>query len=224
MVNSINNPFEQLNGVNTAKNSNEKKTGELGQDEFMTLMLAQMKHQDPMNPMENGDFIAQLAQFRTVTGIDQLNSSFNGFSQTMQSTQALQASSLVGREVLVPGSWGTLAPGGTLNGSVELPASSNDVGLNIYNQSGSLIAQVNMGAHPAGQASFSWDGRMSDGSSLPPGNYQIVANALIDGQREAMPTYVGARVESVSLNAGREPVLNLANVGPMAFSQVREIR
>ncbi|MBE0509915.1 MAG: flagellar hook assembly protein FlgD, partial [Gammaproteobacteria bacterium] len=103
MVNSINNPFEQLNGVNTTKNSNEKKTGELGQDEFMTLMLAQMKHQDPMNPMENGDFIAQLAQFRTVTGIDQLNNSFNGFSQTMQSSQALQASSLVGREVLVPG-------------------------------------------------------------------------------------------------------------------------
>lgn len=223
MVNQVTgNPYEQLNGTQPAKEN--KRTDELGQDQFMTLMLAQMKNQDPMNPMENGDFIAQLAQFRTVSGVEQLNTNFNAFAQTMQSSQALQASSLVGREVLIPGNWGNLPAGGSLGGSVELPVSSGSVNLNIYSPSGAEMGQVALGAHPAGQVAFSWDGRLADGTTLPPGNYQLQAEAVIDGKREALGTYVAAKVESVSLSSGREPVLNLAGVGPMAFSQVSEIR
>lgn len=225
MVNNINNPFESLNGVSSsAKSQAGKRPDELGQDEFMTLMLAQMKNQDPMKPMENGDFIAQLAQFRTVTGVDQLNNSFNGFAQTMQSSQALSASTLVGREVMIPGNVGTLPPDGVLNGSVDLPVATSSVTLNVYGANGNMLAEIPLGQQPAGQINFSWDGRMADGSQLPPGNYRLAANALIDGERQAVDTYVAAKVESVTLNPGREPVLNLANVGPMPFSKVTEIR
>ncbi len=224
MVDQIkNNPYANIAGTQT-KEAEKKPSDELGQDDFMTLMLAQMKHQDPMNPMENGDFMAQLAQFRTSTGIDQLNSNFNSFAKTMQSSQALQASTLVGREVLIPGNWGTLPPDGTLNGSVELPASASSVNLTIYSTAGDLIGEVPMGSHPAGQAAFSWDGRLADGTQLPPGRYQVGAEAIIGGKREGVGTYVAAKVESVSMSSGREPVLNLANVGPMGFSEVREIR
>ncbi|MBE0511375.1 MAG: hypothetical protein IBX49_11735, partial [Gammaproteobacteria bacterium] len=139
-------------------------------------------------------------------------------------SQALQASSLVGREVLVPGNWGSLPVDGTLNGNVELHASSPSVGLNVYSPAGALLGQISLGSHPAGKVAFAWDGRLSDGTRLPAGNYQLEAEAVIDGKREAIGTYVAARVESVTLSSGREPVLNLANVGPMAFSQVREIR
>ena len=222
MVNQIGNPFDILN---SGKSAQEKKGNDaLGQDEFLTLMLAQMKHQDPMNPMENGDFIAQLAQFRTVTGVDNLNNSFASFSQTMQSSQALSASTLVGREVMIPGNVATLPADGSLNGSVELPVSSGDVTLNIFGVAGNMVAEIPMGQQSAGLVGFSWNGLMADGTQLPPGNYRVAANALIDGERQAVGTYVTAKVESVSLNPGREPVLNLANVGPMPFSKVTEIR
>lgn len=223
MVNQVTgNPFEHLNGNRPAQDN--KSSNELGQDQFMTLMLAQMKNQDPMSPMENGEFIAQLAQFRTVTGVEQLNNSFNSFAGTMQSSQALQASTLVGREVLIPGNVGNLPMDGAFSGTIDLPSASGDVRYNVYSSSGALVAQMGLGAQPAGQVPFVWDGRMPDGSMAPAGRYQVEANALIAGERQAMDTYVSAKVESVSLSAGREPVLNLANVGPMGFSQVREIR
>ena len=227
MVNQVTgNPFEALSGVAGKPQQQEKnkRPDELGQDAFMTLLLAQMKSQDPLNPMENGEFIAQLAQFRTVTGIDELNENFNQFASSMQSSQALQASTLVGREVMIPGNTGTLPSEGTLNGSVELPAASRQVTLDIHNGAGDKLGEVNLGAQSAGQAVFAWNGELADGKTLPPGNYQLRAKAVIDGKTEAVDTYVAAKVESVSVRAGREPVVNLANVGPMDFSRVREIR
>jgi flagellar basal-body rod modification protein FlgD len=216
------NPFDSLG---LTQQNTQKKPDELGQDEFLTLMLAQMKNQDPLKPMENGDFIAQLAQFQTVTGVDDLNATFSDFAASMQSNQALQASALVGREVLVPGSAGFLPQSGELSGSMELPAATSSARVNVYDTGGQLLGQVELGPQPAGQAGFSWDGRLSDGTQLPPGAYQLQAEAVIDGKVEAVETLISARVDSVSLGqGGREPVLNLANVGPMGFSQVREIR
>ena len=216
------NPLSSLGQV---QQSSQKKTDELGKDEFLTLMLAQMKNQDPLKPMENGEFIAQLAQFQTVTGVEDLNRTFSDFASSMQSNQALQASALVGREVLVPGSAGFLPANGSLGGSINLPVSTTSAKVNVYTTSGQLLGQVALGPQPAGQAAFNWDGRLADGTVLPPGAYQLEAEAVIDGKVEAVETLISARVDSVSLGqAGREPVLNLANVGPMGFSQVREIR
>lgn len=216
------NPLSSLGQV---QQSSQKKTDELGKDEFLTLMLAQMKNQDPLKPMENGEFIAQLAQFQTVTGVEDLNRTFSDFASSMQSNQALQASALVGREVLVPGSAGFLPANGSLGGSINLPVSTTSAKVNVYTTTGQLLGQVALGPQPAGQAAFNWDGRLADGTVLPPGAYQLEAEAVIDGKVEAVETLISARVDSVSLGqAGREPVLNLANVGPMGFSQVREIR
>ena len=216
------NPLSSLGQV---QQSSQKKTDELGKDEFLTLMLAQMKNQDPLKPMENGEFIAQLAQFQTVTGVEDLNRTFSDFASSMQSNQALQASALVGREVLVPGSAGFLPANGSIGGSINLPVSTTSAKVNVYTTTGQLLGQVALGPQPAGQAAFNWDGRLADGTVLPPGAYQLEAEAVIDGKVEAVETLISARVDSVSLGqAGREPVLNLANVGPMGFSQVREIR
>ncbi len=214
-----------LSSLGQTQQSGPKQSDELGKDEFLTLMLAQMKNQDPLKPMENGEFIAQLAQFQTVTGVDDLNKTFSDFAASMQSNQALQASALVGREVLVPGSAGFLPDSGGLNGSINMPASTSSAKVNVYSTGGQLLGQVALGPQPAGQAAFRWDGRLADGTVLPPGAYQLEAEAVIDGKVEAVETLISARVDSVSLGqAGREPVLNLANVGPMGFSQVREIR
>ena len=93
--------FEDL-GLKTdhVKKPTEKK--QLGQEDFMDLMLTQMNNQDPFKPMENGEFLTQMAQFSAVSGLKDIKESFQGLADTMQSNQALQAASMVGRKVLVP--------------------------------------------------------------------------------------------------------------------------
>ncbi|TAL42573.1 MAG: flagellar hook assembly protein FlgD, partial [Methylovulum sp.] len=97
MMSSIN-PYSGL-GVSTLDTTKATKTTSLSQDEFLKLMTTQMTHQDPTKPMQNGEFLSQMAQFGTVSGIQDLQQSFKDFSASISSDQALQASSLVGRTV-----------------------------------------------------------------------------------------------------------------------------
>jgi flagellar hook assembly protein FlgD len=120
---------------------------QLGQSDFLKLMLTQFKNQDPTKPVDSAQYVAQLAQFSQVQGLADLNSAFKTLSDSVTSNQALQASSLLGREVLVPGSIATLAQGGTLSGAVDLPQSSGRVTVNIIDGSGSIVRQINLGAH-----------------------------------------------------------------------------
>ncbi len=113
------NPFSPL-GLSNASGAKTKENDELGQAEFLELMTAQLRFQDPLEPMENGDFLGQIAQFGTVSGINELNTTFNSLNSSFQSNQALQASTLVGRKVLVPSEIGYLGATGGLSGSVEL--------------------------------------------------------------------------------------------------------
>ena len=112
------NPFEGL-GISRPVVDDSRRT-ELGQEDFMTLMIAQFRNQDPFEPLDNGDFLGQLAQFGTVSGIDELNSSFSGLQNSIQSEQALQAANLVGHAVLAETETGFLPPGGSLYGAIDL--------------------------------------------------------------------------------------------------------
>jgi flagellar basal-body rod modification protein FlgD len=105
---------------------------ELGQDDFLELMVAQLKNQDPMKPMESGEFLGQLAQFGTVNGIRSLQSSSKGLLSTLQSVQALQASNLVGRSVLVKGEAGLWIKEGHLSGMIELPTQATTVQVMVW--------------------------------------------------------------------------------------------
>jgi len=89
----------------------QTKRGDLGLNDFFKLMVTQLKNQDPMKPLENGEFLSQIAQFGTVSGIDKLNKTFEGLAANLTSGQAIQAGNLIGREVLVPGGVAALAPG-----------------------------------------------------------------------------------------------------------------
>jgi len=104
----------------------------LGQEAFLELMLTQIKNQDPLSPMESGDFLSQIAQFGTVNGITELNKSFAALTSSLQSSQALQASTLVGNTVLVPGDTSELVSGGQISGAIDLNSSTSNLVLNIF--------------------------------------------------------------------------------------------
>lgn len=198
---------------------------ELGKNEFLELLVAQLNNQNPLEPQNNGDFIAQLAQFSTVDGVERLNGSMENILSGYQSSQALQASSLVGRKVIIPSEKAVVDTSETFKASMVLPQSSANVYVNVYAADGTLATRINMGAQEAGQVSFMWDGKNSDGETMPPGAYKFKAQASIDGETKGLYTLLPANVDSVTLGHGNngELLLNLAGVGSVPLSQVHMI-
>src|SRR3989338_9626040 len=141
---------------------------ELGKNEFLNLLVAQLNNQDPLSPQSNGEFVAQLAQFSQVEGIDKLNTSMESMLSGYQSYQALQASSLVGRKVIVPTDKAVVDTSETFKASLSLQVSSSNVYVNVYDSAGATVSRINMGEQAAGNVSFIWDGKDSGGNLMPP--------------------------------------------------------
>jgi flagellar basal-body rod modification protein FlgD len=148
-----------LDQYSSSRNADQPKTNEMGQDEFLKLMIAELNNQNPLDPQDNGEFIAQLAQFSTVEGLDKLNNTTEGMSDGMRSSQALQASSLVGQSVIVEGNTlGLLLNQGIVSSQTDLPESATDLKLDIKDENGQLLEQISLGNHGAGEMTVRWDG------------------------------------------------------------------
>ena len=197
----------------------------LGGADFLTLMLAQLKNQDPTSPVDSNTFLTQLAQLSEVQGITQLNTSFSTLSNSLSSGQALQASSLLGHQALVSSTTATLAANGTVTGAVNVPQTTSQVVLNVSDGSGALVRQISLGAQSSGLASFTWDGKQQDGSQAPPGTYTLTATYAGQTSSSAdAATLVNGTVESVSMGAGSAGMtLNVAGVGSVPFSSLQQI-
>ena len=197
---------------------------DLGKNEFLELLVAQLNNQNPLEPQENGEFIAQLAQFSQVEGIEKLNTSMGSLLSGYQSSQALQASSLVGRKVIVPTEKAVVDTSETFKGSLVLPVTSSNVYVNVYDSAGKAVSRVNLGQQAAGNVSFMWDGKDSSGNVLPPGTYKFEAQATYADGTKGLYTLLPANVDSVVLGQnGGEMKLNLAGIGSVALSQVQII-
>lgn len=208
-----------------ARELEQRKGNELQLEDFLNLMVTELTHQDPFKPMDNSELASQISQFATVSGIDQLNESFSGLSSSLVSDQSLQAANLVGREVLVPANTGYLGNGGSIDGVVGLDTSASNVTVGVYNSSGALVREINLGTQQQGEVSFSWDGLMDDGEFAAPGQYRLSAQATVDGEPMAPYLLTQARVASVSIGApGQGLALNLHGLGAISINDVAEIR
>ena len=213
-----------LESLGLSKPKQAMKEQKLGQEDFIKLMTTQMNHQDPMKPMENGDFLSDMAQFSTVSGLKEIKDAFNSLATSLQSSQALQASSMVGRKVLVPGSMSTLSEGSPMKGGVVLDTNVSDLKVGIMNDKGALVKEIDLGNKAAGVAHFSWDGMLSADKKAMSGNYSIRAIGMVDGKSESLNTLITDTVQSVSLGSGGQGVsLSLANAGSAGLADVKEI-
>ena len=219
--NTITGPdFRSLSDL-TSEASRKGKT--LGQDAFLKLMTTQLQNQDPTKPMENGNFLAQMAQFSTVQGIGDLNKNFDSLSKSLVSNQALQAANLVGHQVLAPTGVAALKAGGGIRGSIQLPNASSDVIVNVRDASGSVVRRLDLGSKPAGSADFQWDGLKNDGKFASPGSYFVSAEASNNGKFAAVDTLLASDVRSVTLSKSGGLLLDLDGVGAVDFKEVRQI-
>lgn len=212
-------------GLATTSNTQAQQKQTLGQEQFLKLLTTQLTHQDPMKPMENGEFLGQMAQFSTVSGIQDLQASFKDFASSISSDQALQAASLVGRYVSAPSQQALLAAGGTVSGDFSLPSSSPAVTLKIINpQTGETVRDIDLGAQAAGTNQFDWDGMDNDGQFANPGVYTIQLQAQIDGENTALSTNIKSKVQSVTMGSGSSGLqVNLTGLGPVKFNQIKQI-
>jgi flagellar basal-body rod modification protein FlgD len=201
------------------------KRNELGAEDFLRLMTTQLKNQDPFKPMENGEFLGQMAQFGTVSGLKELKTQFADLSTNIVSGQALQASSLLGRDVLVNANSGYLEADRPLAGAVDVPSGAQSVRVMVLDAAGQIVRTVDLGGQAPGLARFSWDGRTEAGTVAAPGRYSLRAQIYTNGQAVgAAQTLVSAPVESVTLGAGQTGLsLSLRGLGDTPFSSVRRI-
>ncbi|PSS56342.1 flagellar hook assembly protein FlgD [Pseudomonas sp. BBP2017] len=210
-------------GVASATNS---KTGNqtLGKDAFLQLLVTQMRNQNPLDPQDNSEFVAQLAQFSSLEGITSLNESVTAISGSYKSSQALQASSLVGRSVIAQTDKAVVDTTKSFNGSVVVPQSLSNATVTITDKDGKVVKTIDLGEQKAGNAAFVWDGTDDAGEKVDPGTYTFAAKTTIDGKQLDMYTMLPATVSSVTISqTGGEMMLNLAGLGSVALSKVQTI-
>ncbi len=230
---SANSVFQDLSIAKKTKDATQG-SDELGQKAFLQLMITQLENQDPLSPQENGEFIAQLAQFSSVESLDKLNNNFEGFTQNFVANQALQASSLVGRSVSVETDKSQLLEGGAVTALVEIPSSTQDLQVDIYNDAGALVDSIDVGSAPAGDLALRWNGKhaevngelldwqSSHANGLGAGNYKFTVTSSVDGKPTQLNTYLSANVNSVTVGPSGSLTLNLAGLGAVNLADVKQ--
>lgn len=190
-------------------------------DQFLKMLVAQLTNQDPLNPMDNAQVTSQMAQLSTVDGISKLNATLSTMSMGFNSTQGLQAASLVGNQVLVDGNSMQLA-GGQASGGYQLEAASDNVAVTVKGPSGEVVYTAQLGKQPAGLSVFHWDGSTNNGTPAVNGNYSFSVTATNGGAKVAATTLTLGRVDGVTPSA-TGTTLTIGGVGDIPLASVKHI-
>jgi len=204
-----------------------KPNDELSQSDFVELLVAQVKNQDPTKPMDPSEFMNQLTQSSMVNGINDLQKSFDSLATKLSSDQSLQAAGLVGKSVLLPGGETQLVAGGSINGQFNLEQATSDVKIKIYNSNEELVKTLPLSGDKAGELLFKWDGIGDSGTAVPEGKYLVTAQALIDGDQQAIEVSLETRIDSINLNqngAQAGTLLNLASGQTVTLDEIQQIK
>lgn len=201
----------------------KKSANSLGIDEFLTLMTTQLKNQDPMKPLEGTEFVAQLAQFGAVSGIQSMQTSIESLSNSLRSTQVLNGSTLVGRDVMVQADSFTFTEGVAVNGEIDAPAGLSALHVRITDSTGALVREIEIEPH-AGVNTFTWDGLNAEGDPVESGDYEIEAIGTLGSQTGSLEVLMAGRVSSVSIDStGTNLTLNTSALGPISMNNVRRV-
>ncbi|EGT5701173.1 flagellar hook assembly protein FlgD [Cronobacter sakazakii] len=192
------------------------------QSSFLTLLVAQLKNQDPTNPMQNNELTTQLAQISTVSGIEKLNTTLGSISGQIDNSQSLAASALIGHGVMIPGSTILTGKETTTPFGVELQQAADKVTATVTDKSGKVVRTIEIGALSAGVHTFSWDGTMSDGTKAPDGSYNVSIAASNGGTQLVAQPLNFALVNGITRSNGAS-LLDLGTYGTTTLDQVRQI-
>lgn len=196
----------------------------MDQSDFLTLMTAQMKNQDPFDPVDNTQMVAQMAQFSSLAGISEMNTTLQAIAAKLGAASTTDLVSWVGRTVLTEGSTAYPRTDGTLGGVIELGADANEVNVVIEGPNGEILKNVSLGKASKGQIEFEWDGKTDTGEEAGDGPFKIrVAAQNTDGGAVSAKPLVWAPVTAVAMGSDGNPVLTLPGIGQVSTTAVRKI-
>ena len=219
-ISQPNDPFAAL--TQGSQGAAPRSAVDAGQDRFLTLLVTQLKNQDPLNPLANSELTSQLAQISTVQGIEKLNATLGAFAGSFGAGQALQAANLVGRQVLVTGDALELGASGA-RGAFSLDQPVERLTLTVTDASGVVVHHAELGAQAAGLQVFEWDGIADSGARAVDGHYRFSVSALAGGQKAAAATLALGRVDGVGRAGDGGTTLNLGILGERPFADVKQV-
>lgn len=212
--------FAKIGGAAGSNNGTPSATADM-ENRFLTLLMAQIKNQDPLNPLDNAQVTTQLAQLNTVNGIEKLNSTLSQLLAGYNETQSMQSAALIGKNVMVAGNSLPLV-GSKAVGAIQLAGAAEHVRLTIKDSSGKVVHTEELGAHEAGHSYFAWDGKDADGKVLVDGNYTFSVEATANGKKVDATTMEIGTVSAVVRGADGF-LLDLGTLGNVAFKDVQQI-
>ena len=211
-----------------AANAALRKKTELGQEDFMTLMITQLKNQDPMKPLDPSQYVGQLAQFSQVSGLSEMNKQITALTDSLRGNQVLDGAGMIGRTVIAAGNNIYLpdadgdSPRGP-QGLIDVPAGASAVQLVVKDSTGALVRTQALDTHRGTQA-FTWDGTTDAGTAAHAGAYKIEVVAKIGDQNVSLKTSVAANVSSVALDPNTGALLlDTDSLGELALSSVERV-
>ncbi len=175
---------------------------EIDRDAFIKMFLAQMKHQDPLNPMDGSEFAAQLAQFSSLEQLYNVNTTLDGLKTIQEAGSRFEALTLIGREIVAEGKGISLEQGRTAQGGFELPRAA-ECSVTITDSGGMPVCEIPLGYLDAGPQDFKWDGKSGSGTTMPDGAYYFKVSAVTQYGEEVQPVpHIVGRVDRVNLQDG----------------------
>jgi flagellar basal-body rod modification protein FlgD len=219
------NSTDSINALATQNvaSSAAKARDRLDQKSFLQLMIAQFRNQDPTKPQDPAQFLGQLAQFSTVSGIQDMQGSIGSLSDSLRSSNVLSGAILVGHSILAPHDVATRGATENVSGAIDVPPGTTSIQVTVKDAAGQLVRRFDVPAYE-GLSEFSWDGVTDRGEAAAAGTYKFAAEARVLGKNESVPILLNTKVDSVTIDpTTNNLVLNTRGIGAVAMSDVRRV-
>ena len=211
----------------TADAANEALTAKagsgMGQKDFLTLFTTQLKCQDPLDPVKNEAFVAQLAQFSQLEATTSMSETLKTYVDSMSGERMMSSTNMIGKTVAVPGAPAVLTGGKPVQGLIPLPQGASGVQLQVTNDKGQVVAKQILGPQQIGDMPLYWDGSNDAGTKVPDGNYFITATAVVQGKTANPAVSILSTVTGVNQTADKTIMLEVAGGKSVKLTDVQRI-
>jgi flagellar basal-body rod modification protein FlgD len=188
------------------KDAAKKTSEDMGKQDFLTLFTAQLQNQNPLEPVKNEAFVAQLAQFSQLEALTNMQTSLDTFVTSMSGERMLGSAALIGKKVAVTDTPTQLQSGSVMEGTLDLPLGASGIQVNVHDSQGRLVQELIAGPQMPGNMPFVWDGKDAAENPVPSGLYRLTATAVINGQSQKVPVSTLSTVRAITTNPGNGSV------------------
>ena len=192
--------LQNVSRYEDVKEAAKKTKEDMGKQEFLTLFTAQLQNQNPLEPVKNEAFVAQLAQFSQLEALTNMQGSLDKFVTSMSGERMLGSASLIGKKVAVTDTPTQLTSGGVIDGSIDLPMGASGIQVSVFDSQGRLVQELIAGPQLPGTTPISWNGKDAAENPVPSGLYRLSAKAVVNGQTTDVPVSTLSTVRAISSN------------------------